>query len=104
LYWVDYYDALNDYNNNDLYGFFLSYYVVNNIILIIFGLILFFGSIICVTLFRTIKVIKFNNMGNFFETIKFSQSFLYSLFMRKQDLFDQNSFLSSLKSIFSKND
>ena len=34
LYWVDYYEALNDYNNNDLYGFFISYYVLNSIILI----------------------------------------------------------------------
>jgi NADH:ubiquinone oxidoreductase subunit 6 (subunit J) len=23
LYWVDYYEALNDYNNNDLYGFYV---------------------------------------------------------------------------------
>lgn len=104
LYWVDYYEALNDYNNNDLFGFFISYYVLNSIVLMLFALILFFGSIICVLLFRTIKVVKFSNVNNFLDTIKFSQNFLYSIFMRKQDLFDQNSFFASLKTIFSKND
>jgi hypothetical protein len=104
LYWTDYYEALNDYNNNDLYGFFISYYIFNSIILIIFGLILFFGSIICVTLFRLVKVVRFNNIDNFFDTIKYSQSFLYSIFMRKQDMFDQNSVFAVLKTIFFKND
>lgn len=104
LYWVDFYDALNDYNNNDLFGFFISYYIINNIILMLFGLLLFFGSIICVILFRTIKVVKFNNIGLFFNTLEFSQNFLYSIFMRKQDLFEQNSFIIALKTIFSKND
>lgn len=104
LYWVDYYEALNDYNNNDLYGFYVSYYILNNFILMIFGLILFFGSIICVLLFRTVKVIKFNNIGGFFDFLKFSQNFLYSIFMRKQDLFEQNTFFATLKTMYSKND
>ena|GEM_PF-5044246 len=82
----------------------MSYYILNNIILMLLGLILFFGSIICVTLFRSIKVVKFNNMGSFFDTLKFSQNFLYSMFMRKQDLFEQNSFFSTIKSMYSKND
>jgi hypothetical protein len=89
---------------NDFFGFFISYYSLNTLLLMILGLILFFGSIVCVVLFRLIKVVKFNNVNNFFETLAFSQSFLYSIFMRKQDLFDQNSFVSSIKSIFSKND
>lgn len=104
LYWVDYYEALNDFNNNDLFGFYVSYYILNNIILMIFGFILFIGSIICVLLFRTIKTVKFNNTGTFFDALKFSQSFLYTIFMRKQDLFDQNSFFSAVKTIYSKND
>jgi hypothetical protein len=70
----------------------------------IFGIILFFGSIICVLLFRSIKVVKFNNIGTFFNIIKFSQSFLYSLFFRKQDMFDQNYSNVSVKTIFAKND
>jgi hypothetical protein len=70
----------------------------------LFGIILFFGSIVCVVLFRSVKIIKFNNIGNFFDVIKFSQSFLFSLFMRKQDMFDQNFFVPSVKTIFSKND
>ena len=104
LYWVDYYEALNDFNNNDLFGFFISYYVLNSIILMLFAFILFFGSIVCVLLFRTIKVVKFSNVNYFLDTIKFSQNFLYSIFMRKQDLFDQNNFFASLKTMFSKND
>lgn len=104
IYWVDYYEALNDYNNNDLFGFFISYYVLNSIILMLFALILFFGSIVCVLLFRVIKVVKFSNVNYFLDTIKFSQNFLYSIFMRKQDLFDQNGFFATLKTIFSKND
>jgi hypothetical protein len=55
-------------------------------------------------LFRTVKVAKFNNTSNFFETLKFSQNFVAAIFMRKQDLFDQNWSFSSLKTIFSKND
>lgn len=104
LFWINYYDALNDLALNDFFGFFISYYFLNTVILTIFGLILFFGSIACVTLFRLIKVIKFNNVNNFFDTLLFSQTFLYSIFMRKQDLFDQNSFTASIKNIFSKND
>ena len=104
LIWIDYYESLNNFSNNDFFGFFLSYYTLNYIIFIIIGLILFFGSIVCVILYRLIKVIKFNNVNNFFKTLVFSQNFLYSIFMRKQDMFDQNSFISSLKTIFSKND
>lgn len=104
LFWVNYYDALNDSALNDFFGFFISYYILNTVILVIFGLILFFGSIACVTLFRLIKVVKFNNVNNFFDTLQFSQTFLYSIFMRKQDLFDQNSFVASIKNIYSKND
>lgn len=104
LFWVNYYDALNDFSLNDFFGFFISYYILNTIILIIFGLILFFGSIACVTLFRLIKVVKFNNVNNFFDTLQFSQTFLYSIFMRKQDLFDQNSFIGSIKNMYAKND
>jgi hypothetical protein len=104
LYWVDYYEALNDFNNNDLYGFYVSYYILNNLILMLFGIILFFGSIVCVLLFRTIKVIKFNSISSFFSFVTFSQSFLFSLFMRKQDMFDQNYTVPSVKSICSKND
>jgi hypothetical protein len=70
----------------------------------LFAFILFFGSIVCVLLFRLIKVVKFNNINYFLDTIKFSQNFLYSIFMRKQDLFEQNNFFATLKTIFSKND
>ena len=104
LIWVDYYESLGNFSNNDFFGFFLSYYTLNNIIFLIIGLILFFGSIVCVVLYRLIKVIKFNNVNNFFKTLAFSQNFLYSMFMRKQDMFDQNSFIVSLKTIFLKND
>ncbi|MCB1713407.1 MAG: hypothetical protein KDH96_13350, partial [Candidatus Riesia sp.] len=104
IYWVDYYEALNNDQMNDFFGFFMSYYTLNSIILIVLGLILFFGSIVCVLLFRLIKVVKFNNVNNFFETLRFSQSFLYSIFMRKQDLFEQNSFIATLKAIYSKKD
>ena len=102
--WFDYYEALNNFHTNDFFGFFLSYYTFNNILILILGLILFYGSIVCVLLFRLIKVVKFNNVNNFFDILKFSQSFLYSIFMRKQDLFDQNSFLVGVKMVFSKND
>lgn len=104
LFWINYYDALNDSVLNDFFGFFISYYFLNTVILTIFGLILFFGSIACVTLFRLIRVIKFNNVNNFFDTLLFSQTFLYSIFMRKQDLFDQNLSTASIKNIFAKND
>lgn len=102
IFWVDYYEALNNNQLNDFFGFFISYYTLNSVILMIFGLILFFGSIVCVVLFRLIKVVKFNNVNNFFETLAYSQTFLYSLFMRKQDLFYQNSFIASLKMVYSK--
>lgn len=104
IYWVDYYEAFNNDQMNDFFGFFISYYTLNTIILMIIGLILFFGSIVCVLLFRLIKVVKFNNVNNFFETLEYSQSFLYSIFMRKQDLFEQNSFIATLKAIYSKKD
>jgi hypothetical protein len=78
--------------------------MLNTLVFLLIGLILFFGSIVCVLLFRLIKVVKFNNVNNFFDTLSYSQSFLYSIFMRKQDMFDQNLFFSGVKMVFSKND
>ena len=102
IFWIDYYEALANDHLNDFFGFFMSYYTSNSAILLIIGLILFFGSIVCVVLFRLIKVVKFNSVNNFFDTLDYSQGFLHAIFMRKQDLFGQNSFIAILKMMYSK--
>lgn len=104
LCWIDYYESLFYTLMNDFLGFFLSYYRLNSFILIVVGYILYIGSLVCIILFSSFKKFKFNNVDSLFEILSLSQAFIYCLFFRKQDLFEQNLFFAALNKISQKYD
>jgi len=101
--WEDYYEALNNQNNNDLYGIFLSFYILNSIEFLLIAGVLLIGSLICVQLNKFIKTNKTLNYISFFEIYDFFKDFSKSLFLRKQNLTDQGSAKSSTRSFSKKN-
>ena len=74
---------------NDFLVLTISYYSYNNIELLIFGILLLVGSIICVLLNRTQQLIKNSGLlqlnTEIINTLKYSNFF----FLRKQNLHKQ---------------
>lgn len=101
--WDDFYEALNNKNMNDLYGIFLSFYWLNSVEFVIVGLVLLVGSLICVQLNKFLKSNKTLNYVSFFEIYDFFKDFSKSLFLRKQNLTDQENSKSSTRSFSKKN-
>ncbi len=99
--WDDYYEAINNINNNDFLSLFLSYYYFNSFELLLLGLLLLLGSIICINLYKINYNIKIQNYDNFFNFFNFFNDFINYFFYRKQNLFKQQNNLSSTK-IFKK--
>lgn len=99
----DYYEALHNKNNNDLYGIFLSFYWLNSIEFIILGLVLLIGSLICVQLNKFLKTNKALSYISFFEIYDIFKDFSKILFLRKQNLNDQLNSKSSTRSFSKKN-
>ena len=89
VYWDDYYESFNNNNMNDFVGLYISYFTFNSFEYIIIGVLLFLGSVVCINLFRLTKILKFKNYNEFLKTFRFSQSYTYSSFMRKQNLVKQ---------------
>lgn len=87
--WDDFYESLNNNNMNDFVGLYLAYFTFNSIEYTLIATLLFFGSILCVNLFRLTKVLKFKNYNNFLKTFKFYKTFTHASFMRKQYLHKQ---------------
>jgi hypothetical protein len=86
---------------NDLYGLMLSFYLFNSFEFLMVGLLLLVGSIVCVNLnkfLKSSKVLKYPNLFNIFET--FANS-IKMLFIRKQNLVNQEVHPSSTR-VFGK--
>lgn len=88
-YWDDYYESLNNYLMNDVYGLYNSYYILNSFEFIMIGLLLLFASIICVNLSKFNKNLKINNYYELLTLYDFFNDFVNFLFMRKQNLTNQ---------------
>jgi len=88
--WVDYYEALINHNMNDFSVFLLSYYTFNALEFIIIGTILFFGSMVCVNLYKINKDITTENVLNFTAVFNIFVDNVSFNFLRKQNLFSQN--------------
>lgn len=101
--WDDFYEALNNKNTNDLYGIFLSFYWLNSVEFLVIGLVLLIGSLICVQLNKFLKSNKVLSYVSFFEIYDFFKDFSKSLFLRKQNLTDQENSKSSTRSFGKKN-
>ena len=101
--WEDYYEAANNVYMNDFVGLYISYYIFNSLEFILIGVLLFFGSIICICLFRLTKVVKFKNYNSFLKLFKISQNFLFNSFMRRQNIVSQANEKASIRSFSGKN-
>jgi len=94
---LDYYQSLNNSNNNDFTLLYYSYYIYNSIEFLIIGLFLFFGSIGCVLLNKEIKSLNYNSFLINIKKYNFYNSFFDFNFLRKQNLSTQSNYKPSLK-------
>ena len=97
----NYYEALFNNVTNDLFGFSISYYLVNGIEFIFIGFLLLIGSVICVNLYIMNKNIRAQVYSNYLTLFNFFTDFVNFSFFRKQNLIKQGNTKASLK-IFSK--
>ena len=100
--WEDYYECLLNFNMNDFQSLLVSYYYYNNINFITIGIILFFGSISCVNLFKINKSDLNNNIYEFISVFDFFLKNVSFVFLRKQNLINQNLSLPSIRVIKKK--
>ena len=97
----NYYESLYNNVNNDLFGFSISYYLLNSIEFLFIGFLLLIGSVVCVNLHLINKNIKSQNYTSFLSIFNFFSNFSNFLFLRKQNLIKQGNTKTSIK-IFKK--
>lgn len=95
--WDDYYEALWNNKMNDLFGLYLSYYTINSFEFLVVGLLLLIASLICVNLNKFNRNIKSNNYYELTSLFDFFDDFVKFIFMRKQNLVDQEISSSSTR-------
>lgn len=88
--WDDYYEALNNSKMNDLFGIYISYYIINSFEFITIGLLLLIASVVSVNLNKFNRNIKANNYYELITLFDFFEDFVKFVFMRKQTLVDQS--------------
>jgi len=98
----NYYESLHNNINNDLFGFSISYYLINGVEFSFIGLLLLLGSVVCVNLHITNKNIKTQSISNFLSIFNFFTDFIDFSFFRKQNLTKQSNTKASLKIFFKK--
>jgi hypothetical protein len=96
------YEDIFNFLQNDLFVFFLSYYILNNIEFVFIGFLLLIGSIICVNLFLINKNMRVQNYNTFFNIFNFFVDMCSFVFLRKQSLIRQGNTRSSLKIFLKK--
>jgi hypothetical protein len=89
LFWDDFYEALYNDKMNDLFGLMLSFYFFNSFEFLIIGFLLLVGSIICVNLHRFLRLSKSYNYDKFFSFFDSLKDSINFLFLRKQNLVNQ---------------
>lgn len=99
--WDDLYEALWNDVLTDFYGLYLSYYRFNSFEFIFIGLLLLVGSLLCVNINKFNRINKINGYHDLFLVFDFFKDFVKFIFMRKQNLVDQEIHPSSTR-IFKK--
>jgi hypothetical protein len=84
---------------NDFQSLLVSYYYYNSLDFVIIGIILFFGSIACVNLFKVNKSDLNNNVYGFINIFDFFLKNVSFVFLRKQNLINQNLTLPGVRVI-----
>jgi hypothetical protein len=97
----NFYEAVYNPVMNDLFGFSISYYLLNSVEFIIVGLLLLFGSVVCVNLHQVNKNVRSQSNYNSSLAFNFFLDFTSFLFLRRQNLVKQGNTKASLK-IFKK--
>lgn len=87
--WDNYYEALFNINANDFMAFLISYYTLNSNLLILLIFIILIVSVICVNLNKIIRVERIQNIDSFLKIFNFSKNSVDFVFMRQQNLVDQ---------------
>ena len=93
----NYYEAVNNTIQNDLFVFFLSYYLLNSLEFIIVGILLLIGSIVCVNVYLFNKNVRVQNNNSFLKIFNFFLDFSSFFFLRNQNLIKQGNNKASLK-------
>lgn len=88
-YWDNYYEAFVNTNVNDFIIFLISYYTLNSNILLILIFMILIASVICVNLSKINKDTRVQNFDVFFKIFNFFKNNIFFIFMRQQNLVDQ---------------
>ena len=87
--WDDFYEAFSNPNMNDFSLLFLSYYNVNSFEFILFAILLFVGTMVCVCVFKGIYSYRYINLVNFFSGLDLFHNKICYNFLRQQNLHKQ---------------
>lgn len=87
--WVDYYEALNNFNMNDAYPFLISYYSINSLEFLIVGFLLLVVSLIVVTLNKNLTTIKLSSYKSVIDQHMLFKNWFDYLFLRRQNMTSQ---------------
>lgn len=101
FFWDDFYEALNNNKMNDVFGLYISYYLINSFEFLLIGLLLLIASVVCVNLNKFNRTLKANNYYELVTLFDFFEDFVKFIFMRKQNLVDQEISSSSTR-VFKK--
>ena len=71
FYWDDFYEALTNSNVNDFTAFLISYYTINNYLLLTIAFLILVGSLICVNLNKLVRLNKIKNLNQLFAYYNF---------------------------------
>ena len=87
--WDDFYEAVHNSSMNDFYVLTISYYSINSVEFTCVGLLLLFGSVVCVNLNKVQKNLRVYKYDSAFKVFDFFKDFINFTFMRKQNAMDQ---------------
>ena len=93
----NYYESFTNQVTNDLFGFSISYYLLNSIEFVLVGFLLLVGSVICVNLYQINKNGRVQNYYSLLVIFNFFTDFLSFYFLRRQSLLKQGNTKSALK-------
>ena len=88
-YWDDYYADTADDVINDIAGLYLSFYNFNGFLFFLFGLLLFFATLVCVTLFRVVRTRTQEHLVSMQYVFNFFKDLVNFEFLRKQGMTNQ---------------
>lgn len=93
----NYYESIFNPITNDLFGFSISYYLLNSVEFIFVGFLLLLGSVVCVNLYQANKNIRAQSYNNFLTVFNFFSDFSSFFFLRRQNTTKQGNVKASLK-------